>query len=61
MRRRLRDVQLDSGQHQRVSQMQRDHREGWRLQPHGLQEPELQGRLLLGLSGALGATWQQLV
>lgn len=34
--------------------MQRDDREGRWLQPHGVQEPELQGRLLLGLPRALG-------
>ena len=41
--------------------MSRDDREGWWVQSHGVQEPELQGRLLLGLSGALGATWVILV
>jgi len=55
VRRRLGDVQLDRGQYQRVSQVQRDHREGRRLQPHGVQEPELQARVLLGLSRFLGA------
>ena len=44
-----------------VPQVSRDDREGWWVQPHGVQEPELQGRLLLGLSGALGATWVILV
>lgn len=61
MRRRLGDVQLDRSEHERVSEVQRDDREGRRLQPHGVQEPELQGRLLLGVSGPLGAAWQQLV
>ena len=44
-----------------VPQVSRDDREGWWVQSHGVQEPELQGRLLLGLSGALGATWVILV
>lgn len=37
------------------------HRERWWLQPHGVPEPELQSRILLGLPGALGATWLCLV
>lgn len=61
MRRRFGDIKLDRGKHEGVSEVQRDHREGRRLQPHGLQEPELQGGLLLGLPRALGAARQQLV
>lgn len=38
-----------------------DHREGRRLQPHGVSEPELQGGVLLGVPGTLGATWLCLV
>ena len=55
VRRRQRDVQLDLGQHQGVPQVQRHHREGRWLQPHDMQEPELQERVLLGMPGALGA------
>lgn len=61
MRRRLGNVELDSREHEGVSEVQRDDREGRRLQPHGVQEPELQGRLLLGVPRALGAARQQLV
>lgn len=31
-----------------------DHREGWRLQPHGVPEPELQSRVLLGMLRPMG-------
>lgn len=41
--------------------MPRHHREGRGLQPHGLSEPELQSRVLLGVSGPLGAPWICLV
>lgn len=41
--------------------MPRHHRERWWLQPYGVPEPELQSRILLGLPGALGATWLCLV
>lgn len=34
--------------------MPRDHREGWRLQPHGVSEPELQSGVLLGLLRPMG-------
>lgn len=61
MRRRLGDIKLDRGKYQRMPQMQRHHRKGRRLQPHGLQEPELQSRLLLGLPRPLGAPRQLLV
>lgn len=61
VRRRLGDVELDRRQHEGVPQVQRDDREGRRLQPHGVQEPELQGGLLLGVPRALGAARQQLV
>ncbi len=44
-----------------MSKMPRHHRERWWLQPHGVPEPELQSRILLGLPGALGATWLCLV
>ena len=55
MRRRFRNIELDRSEHEGVSEMQRDYREGRRLQPHGVQEPELQGGLLLGVPRALGA------
>lgn len=38
-----------------MPEMPRHHREGRGLQPHGLSEPELQGGVLLGVSGPLGA------
>ena len=38
-----------------------DHRERRRVQSHGVPEPELQGRVLLGLPGPVGATWVCLV
>lgn len=41
--------------------MQRHDREGRRLQSHGLQEPELQDGLLLGVPGAVGAARELLV
>lgn len=41
MRRRFGNVELDRSEHKGVSEVQRDDREGRRLQPHGLQEPEL--------------------
>lgn len=41
--------------------MPRDHREGWRLQPHGVSEPELQSRVLLGLLRPVGTPWISLV
>lgn len=61
MRRRLGNLELDSGEHQGVPEMQRDDRERRRLQSHGLQESELQSGLLLGLSGSVGAARQLLV
>ena len=38
------------------SAVPRHHREGRRVQPHDLQEPGLQGGLLLGVSGTLGTS-----
>lgn len=38
MRRRLRNLQLDLSQYQRMPQVQLDHREERRLQPHDMQE-----------------------
>jgi hypothetical protein len=61
VRRRLRDVELDLGQHEGVPQVRGHHREGRRVQPHGVQESELQGRFLLGVPGLVGAPRQLLV
>ena len=55
MWRRLGDVQLDSGQHQGVSQVSGDHRKERRLQSHDLQESGVPRRILLGVLRRLGA------
>lgn len=44
-----------------VSKMPCDHWERWRLQSHGLSEPELQSWVLLGLPGSMGTPWLSLV
>ena len=44
-----RDVQLDSGQHQRVFQVSRNHRAEQRLQSHYMQESGVSQRVMLGV------------
>lgn len=44
-----------------VSKMSCDYWERWRLQSHGLSEPELQSWVLLGMSGTMGTPWLCLV
>jgi hypothetical protein len=56
-----RNGQLDQRPHQGLPQVRRHYREEWRLQPRALQEPELQGLLLLGLPRPVGAARQLLV
>ena len=56
VRGRQRDQQLVVDEHEGVSQVWRHHREERRLQQHEVQEPELQGGLLLGLSWPLGSS-----
>ena len=61
VRGRQRDQQLVVDEHEGVSQVWRHHREERRLQQHEVQEPELQGRLLLGLPRTMGSTHHILV
>jgi hypothetical protein len=56
VRRRFRDIELDSGEYERVSQVSRDYRKKWRMQSHDMQESSVSVGVLLGVFGAVGTT-----